>query len=53
MSLESKQSLCWTTVLIILGLTAFYAGSIWLAILIPAALLVWFAARPMLRSGRN
>jgi hypothetical protein len=53
MSLQSKKSACWTTVLIILGLTALYAGSNWLAILIPAALLVWYGAGPMLRSGRN
>ena len=51
MSTESKKSMGWTIVLILLGLVALYAGSNWLAILIPAALLVWYGARPMLRSG--
>ena len=43
----------WTIVLIFLGMAALYGGSRWLTILIPAALLVWFAARPRLRTGRN
>ncbi len=53
MSGYSKKSMAWTIVLILLGMAALYGGSSWLAILIPAALLVWFAAKPRLRTGRN
>lgn len=53
MSAESKKSMGWTIVLIILGMAALYGGSTWLALLIPAALLVWYGAGSMLRSGRN
>ena len=53
MSAHSKKSLTWTLVLVILGMAALYGGSKWLTILIPAALLVWFTARPRLRTGRN
>jgi hypothetical protein len=53
MSATSKKSITWTFVLILLGMAALYGGSRWLTILIPAALLVWFTARPALRSGRN
>jgi hypothetical protein len=52
-SAHSKKSLTWTLVLVILGMAALYGGSKWLTILIPAALLVWFTARPRLRTGRN
>jgi hypothetical protein len=53
MSANSKQSVTWTLVLILLGMAALYGGSRWLTILIPAAGLVWYIARPMLRTGRN
>lgn len=54
MSAESRKSLSWTVVLMILGIVALYAGPNWLIILIPAALLVRYAiAAPMLRSGRS
>jgi hypothetical protein len=53
MSANSKKSMTWTFVLILLGMAALYGGSSWLTILIPAALLIWFAARPRLRTGRN
>jgi hypothetical protein len=43
----------WTILLILLGLAAFYMGTRWLALLIPAAMLVWYGAGPTLRSGRN
>ena len=43
----------WTLALIVLGMAALYGGSKWLTILIPAALLIWFTARPRLRTGRN
>jgi len=53
MSANSKKSMTWTLVLILLGMAALYGGSRWLTILIPAAGLVWYIARPMLRTGRN
>jgi hypothetical protein len=53
MSANSKKSMGWTVVLLLLGMGALYGGSKWLPLLIPAALLVWYAARPMLRTGRD
>jgi hypothetical protein len=53
MSRDSKKSVGWTTVLILLGLAALFAGQKWLVLLIPAAILVWYGAGPGLRSGRN
>jgi hypothetical protein len=53
MSANSKKSMGWTVVLIILGVAALFGGTEWLALLIPAALLVWYSARPALRTGRN
>jgi hypothetical protein len=53
MSVNSKKSMASTTVLILLGLLALFAGEKWLALLIPAAILVWYGAGPALRSGRN
>jgi hypothetical protein len=53
MSADSKKSMGWTVVLLLLGMAALYGGSKWLSLLIPAALLVWYTARPWLRTGRN
>ena len=53
MSANSRKSMAWTLVLILLGMAALYGGSRWLTILIPAALLVWYIAKPTLRTGRN
>lgn len=53
MSANSKKSIGWTIVLIILGIMALYGGLKWLSLLIPAALLVWYTASPTLRTGRN
>jgi len=53
MSMEAKKSMGWAVVLILLGMAALYGGSRWLTLLIPAALLVWYAAKPRLRTGRN
>jgi len=53
MSANSKKSMGSTVVLILLGMAALYGGSEWLSLLIPAALLVWYTARPMIRTGRN
>ncbi len=53
MSREAKKSMAWTMVLILMGVAALYGGSKWLALLIPAALLVWYTAKPRLGTGRN
>jgi hypothetical protein len=53
MSVDSKKSMGWTVVLILLGLVALFAGAIWLTLLIPAALLIWYGVGPMLGRGRN
>jgi hypothetical protein len=53
MSANSKKSIGWSIVLMLLGMVAIYAGAKSLIVLIPAAILVWFGARPILRSGRN
>jgi CDP-diglyceride synthetase len=52
MSRESKKSVSWTIVLVLLGLLAFYGGTRWLLVLIPLALMIW-AIRPAVRAGRN
>ncbi len=53
MSVNSKKSMGWTSVLILLGLVALFAGAKWLVVLIPAAMMVWYGVGPTLRSGRN
>jgi hypothetical protein len=53
MSKNSKTSLVWTTILILLGVIALFGGVKWAILLIPAAMLVWYIAAPMLGSGRN
>lgn len=53
MSADRKKSMGWTMVLILLGVAALVGGAKWLVVLIPAAMLVWFGATPMPRSGRN
>jgi hypothetical protein len=53
MSANSKKSMVWTIVLILLGMAALYGGSKWLGLLIPAALLVWYSATPKFKTGRN
>jgi hypothetical protein len=53
MSANSKKSIGSTMLLIFLGAAALYGGSKWLALLIPAACLVWYTAKPKLGTGRN
>jgi hypothetical protein len=53
MSRESKKSASWAIVLVLLGLLAFYGGTRWLLVLIPAALMIWGIAGPAVRTGRN
>jgi hypothetical protein len=53
MSRNSKKSMGGTISLILLGLLALLGGERWLVLLIPAAMLVWYKARPIVSSGRN
>lgn len=53
MSAPMKTSISATLVLMLLGIAVFFAGEKWLLALIPAAMLVWYSARPRLGSGRN
>jgi hypothetical protein len=53
MSADSKKSMGWTIVLVLLGVVALVGGVKWLVLLIPAAMLIWYGAAPILRSGRN
>ena len=48
MSMDAKKSMGWTMVLILLGMAALFGGSKWLGLLIPAAMLVWYTAKPSL-----
>jgi hypothetical protein len=53
MSADAKKSTSVTVILVLLGLVALFGGARWLALLIPAALLVWYGAGSALRTGRN
>ena len=53
MSADLKKSTSWAAVLILFGLIALFGGVKSLAVLIPAAVLVWVVAKPPLRTGRN
>jgi hypothetical protein len=44
MNTRSRKSSAWALVLVALGLLALYAGPRGLALLVPAAILVWYAA---------
>ena len=50
---DAKKTTGWTILLILLGVAALFGGVKSLLLLIPAALLVWYGARPPLRRGRN
>ena len=53
MSRNSKKSMGWTVVLILLGLVALFVGAKSLVVLIPAAMMVWYRVGPGLQSGRS
>ena len=53
MSADAIKTMILAVVLILPGLAAFYGGTKWLGLLIPAAALIWYGVRPRLRSGRN
>ena len=53
MTRNKKKYMAWALVLMLLGVTALYAGTLWLVLLIPAAMLVWYGVAAKLPSGRN
>jgi hypothetical protein len=53
MSAEAKKHYGSSVALLALGMLAFYGGTSWLLLLIPAAALVWYAAGPQLWRRRN
>jgi len=53
MSADSKKSITWMFALVLLGVAVLYGGTKSLLVTLPAAVFVWFAAAPTLRSGRN
>jgi hypothetical protein len=53
MSAEAGKSMGWTIVLVIFGVVALYCGPRSLALLVPAAALVWYGAAPLLNKSRN
>ena len=53
MSADAKKYYGSSFALLFLGVLALFAGARWLLLLIPAAAVVWFAATPRLRRGRN
>jgi hypothetical protein len=53
MSASSRKSIGGTIILILFGVVALFGGEKWLVGLIPAAMLVWYGTRPVLRRGRN
>lgn len=53
MNAESKKAVGWTIVLFVLGVAVLYGGARWAALLVPAAMLAWYGAKPRLRSGRS
>jgi len=52
MKTASNESLYVTAVLVLFGMLAMYGGQRWLALLIPAALLVWLVAGVRCHSRR-
>jgi hypothetical protein len=54
MNTRSKKSRGWALILVLLGLLALYGGPRGLVLLVPAAILVWYAvAGPAPRDNRN
>jgi hypothetical protein len=53
MSADAKKNYGSTLVLLAMGLLALYGGAHWLVLLIPAAALVWYSAKPRRQSSRN
>ena len=53
MSAEAKKNYGSTLVLLALGVLALYGGANWLVVLVPVAVLVWYAAGSAWKTHRN
>ena len=53
MSANSKKSFGRMLLLMLLGVISICGGTGWLALVVPAAMLIWYGAGSGLRSGRN
>jgi hypothetical protein len=53
MNKKTQKSIGWTMLLIVFGVIALLAGERSLLVLIPAAMMVWYGARPAQGNGRN
>jgi hypothetical protein len=53
MNRNLKKSITGSLLLVLLGTAAIFAGTKWLALLIPLATLVWYGAVPALGGRRN
>jgi hypothetical protein len=53
MNADLKKSTGATAIFVLLGLAALFGGARWLAVLIPVAVLVWYGAGSVRRTGRN
>ncbi len=53
MNSNYKKSIAGSLLLILLGMATIFAGTKWLAVLIPLAKLVWYGAVPALGGRRN
>lgn len=47
------KSIVWTALLVLFGLLALIGGAKTLVVLLPAAVFIWYHARPVLHGGRN
>lgn len=53
MDTKSKNSILWAMVLVAFGVAVFFGGTGWAIVLLPLAVLIWFAARPTVRGGQH
>ena len=53
MKKNTQKSIGWAVLLIVFGIIALTEGTKSLLLLIPAAMMIWYGARPSLSSGRN
>jgi hypothetical protein len=53
MNKNLQKSIGWTVLLIVFGIIALSEGEKSLLVLIPAAIVIWYGARPTLGNGRN
>lgn len=53
MNTTSNESLCLAALLVLFGMLALYGGGRWLALLIPAAIVVWLTASARCQARRS